>query len=65
MPNPPPVGCPLPEPTGDTTEYLSKLRQQEALLTTGALQSAIFNSANFSSSATDALGIIPIFNVGM
>ena len=64
MPNPPRVGCPLHEPTGDTTEYLSKLRQQEALLTTGALQSAIFNSANFSSSATDALGIIPIFNVG-
>jgi PAS domain S-box-containing protein len=31
---------------------------------TGALQHAIFNSANFSSIATDALGVIQIFNVG-
>jgi PAS domain S-box-containing protein len=30
----------------------------------GALQRAIFNSANFSSIATDAKGIIQIFNVG-
>ncbi|MFZ2309793.1 MAG: PAS domain S-box protein [Rhodoferax sp.] len=37
---------------------------QEALLRTGALQSAIFNSANFSSIATDAQGVIQIFNVG-
>src|SRR3979490_3346301 len=36
----------------------------EALLTAGALQSAIFNSANFSSIATDAKGVIQIFNVG-
>jgi PAS domain S-box-containing protein len=36
----------------------------EALLNTGALQSAIFNSANFSSIATDAKGVIQIFNVG-
>jgi PAS domain S-box-containing protein len=36
----------------------------EALLTTGALQSAIFSSANFSSIATDAKGVIQIFNVG-
>jgi len=36
----------------------------DALLTTGALQSAIFNSANFSSIATDAKGVIQIFNVG-
>jgi PAS domain S-box-containing protein len=34
------------------------------LLNTGALQSAIFNSANFSSIATDAKGVIQIFNVG-
>ena len=33
-------------------------------LKTGALQSAIFNSANFSSIATDAKGVIQIFNVG-
>src|SRR5436190_17531927 len=35
-----------------------------ALLTSDALQSAIFNSANFSSIATDANGVIQIFNVG-
>jgi len=40
------------------------LGHTEALLTTGALQSAIFNSANFSSIATDAKGVIQIFNVG-
>ena len=39
-------------------------RHAEALLQTGALQSAIFNSANFSSIATDAVGVIQIFNVG-
>src|SRR6202045_384199 len=38
--------------------------RQEALPKTGALQSAIFNSANFSSIATDASGVIQIFNVG-
>lgn len=35
-----------------------------ALIKTGALQEAIFNSANFSSIATDAQGVIQIFNVG-
>jgi len=43
---------------------ISEVRRQEALLKTGALQSAIFNSANFSSIATDAKGVIQIFNVG-
>jgi PAS domain S-box-containing protein len=37
---------------------------EEALLKAGALQRAIFNSANFSSIATDAKGVIQIFNVG-
>ena len=37
---------------------------EQALLTAGALQNAIFNSANFSSIATDARGVIQIFNVG-
>ncbi|MBU0675625.1 MAG: PAS domain S-box protein [Proteobacteria bacterium] len=37
---------------------------EEALLESGALQNAIFNSANFSSIATDAKGVIQIFNVG-
>jgi len=41
-----------------------EFRRQEALLKTGALQDAIFNSANFSSIATDANGVIQIFNVG-
>jgi len=37
---------------------------EEALLKAGALQRAILNSANFSSIATDAHGVIQIFNVG-
>jgi PAS domain S-box-containing protein len=43
---------------------LTDVRGSDALLTTGALQTAIFNSANFSSIATDAQGVIQIFNVG-
>jgi len=39
-------------------------QQQESLLIAGALQKAIFNSANFSSIATDAQGVIQVFNVG-
>jgi PAS domain S-box-containing protein len=46
---------------GDVTE---RKRAEEALLKAGALQSAIFNSANFSSIATDEKGVIQIFNVG-
>ena len=49
---------------GDTAAGLTETRRQEALLKTGALQNAIFNSANFSSIATDAKGVIQIFNVG-
>ncbi len=37
---------------------------EAALMKAGALQTAIFNSANFSSIATDANGVIQIFNVG-
>ena len=36
----------------------------DALLKTVALQNAIFNSANFSSIATDENGVIQIFNIG-
>jgi signal transduction histidine kinase/CheY-like chemotaxis protein len=36
----------------------------EALLAADALQRAILNSANFSSIATDAKGVIQLFNVG-
>lgn len=38
--------------------------RQETLLKAGALQNAIFNSANFSSIATDEKGVIQLFNVG-
>src|SRR5476651_1704578 len=48
----------------DTAESTERKRADEVLLQTGALQSAIFNSANFSSIATDAKGVIQIFNVG-
>ena len=37
---------------------------EDILLKAGALQNAIFNSANFSSIATDASGVIQIFNFG-
>src|SRR5438477_535354 len=45
-------------------EVTSRTQAEEVLLKAGALQSAIFNSANFSSIATDARGVIQIFNVG-
>jgi signal transduction histidine kinase/ActR/RegA family two-component response regulator len=41
-----------------------ELPHQAALLKTGALQTAIVNSANFSSIATDDKGVIQLFNVG-
>jgi PAS domain S-box-containing protein len=46
------------------TDGVTKVRREEALLKTGALQDAIFNSANFSSIATDEKGVIQLFNVG-
>ncbi len=46
------------------TDNTARKRAEEALLQAGALQNAIFNSANFSSIATDARGVIQIFNVG-
>ena len=46
------------------TDNTARKRAEEALLKAGALQDAIFNSANFSSIATDARGVIQIFNVG-
>jgi PAS domain S-box-containing protein len=49
---------------GGTVDIITETQRQEALLKTGALQNAIFNSANFSSIATDARGVIQIFNVG-
>src|ERR1700719_1479466 len=46
------------------TDNTARKHAEEALLKAGALQNAIFNSANFSSIATDAKGVIQIFNVG-
>jgi signal transduction histidine kinase len=46
------------------TDNTARKQAEEALLKAGALQRAIFNSANFSSIATDSRGVIQIFNVG-
>src|SRR5213596_3204231 len=46
------------------TDNTARKQAEEALLKAGALQNAIFNSANFSSIATDERGVIQIFNVG-
>jgi PAS domain S-box-containing protein len=46
------------------TDNTARKKAEEALLNAGALQNAIFNSANFSSIATDEKGVIQIFNVG-
>jgi len=54
----------LDEETDESTAVDHDARASETLLRTGALQNAIFNSANFSSIATDAKGVIQIFNVG-
>ncbi len=51
-------------PAAVTMDSITEVRRQENLLKTGALQNAILNSANFSSIATDANGVIQIFNVG-
>jgi PAS domain S-box-containing protein len=52
------------EDAGGAVDVITEVRREEALLKTGALQNAIFNSANFSSIATDEKGVIQIFNVG-
>jgi PAS domain S-box-containing protein len=53
-----------PEGSAVAAEVVTEVRRKEALLKTGALQDAIFNSANFSSIATDEKGVIQLFNVG-
>src|SRR5512140_3729979 len=52
------------EAAAGTADVVTEVHREAALLKTGALQNAIFNSANFSSIATDAKGVIQIFNVG-
>jgi PAS domain S-box-containing protein len=46
------------------TDNTARKQAEDELFKAGALQNAIFNSANFSSIATDARGVIQIFNVG-
>src|SRR5437870_481843 len=52
------------EDAAGTVDVVTEVRREAALLKTGALQNAIFNSANFSSIATDEKGVIQLFNVG-
>ncbi len=53
------------ECTAEPVHQLGNNKQvKETPLKADALQNAIFNSANFSSIATDANGVIQIFNVG-
>jgi PAS domain S-box-containing protein len=53
-----------PEAAVGKLNIVTEVRRKEVLLKAGALQNAIFNSANFSSIATDERGVIQIFNVG-
>src|ERR1019366_1019252 len=48
----------------DVVDVVTEGRREAALLKTGALQNAIFNSANFSTIPTDEKGVIQLFNVG-
>jgi PAS domain S-box-containing protein len=50
--------------TGILRDITARKQAEAALLKAGSLQRAIFNSINFSSIATDARGVIQIFNVG-
>ncbi len=52
------------EDAGVTADVVAEVGREAALLKTGALQNAIFNSENFSSIATDEKGVIQLFNVG-
>src|ERR1700739_2069481 len=54
----------VPADAAGNIDGVREVRRRESLLKTGALQNAIFNSANFSSIATDEKGVIQIFNVG-
>src|ERR1700683_528858 len=54
----------LPHDAANTVDVVTEVRREAALLKAGALQNAIFNSANFSSIATDERGVIQLFNAG-
>ena len=51
-------------PAAGMVTGITEVRRQESLLKAEGLQNAIFNSTNFSTIATDAKGVIQIFNVG-
>ena len=51
-------------PKAEALEIRGARESEESIVKIGALHTAIFNSANFSSIATDAKGVIQIFNVG-
>ncbi|MBU3953219.1 MAG: PAS domain-containing protein, partial [Proteobacteria bacterium] len=51
-------------PDGSPVNGVGKVRGQGELLKASTLQAAIFNSGNFSAIATDAKGVIQLFNVG-
>jgi len=63
MPGPLPASAPSDVAAG-TMDAVTEAGRKESLLKAGALQTAVFNGANFSSIATDASGVIQIFNVG-
>ena len=56
------TGSHFPFDTGDTG--LAKIRLDELIVKSGALQQAILNSANFSVIATDEKGTVQLFNAG-
>ncbi len=64
MPLRTPKLVPTAEATAARASGSGESRHQRALLKTGALQSAILNSATFSSIATDEHGVIQLFNIG-
>src|SRR5450756_1215442 len=51
-------------PAAGMVTGITEVRRQESLLKAEGLQNAIFNSTNFSTIATDAKGVVQIFNVG-
>ncbi len=53
-----------PDATSNIVEGFTERRRQAILLKSGALQSALLHSTNILSIATDANGLIQIFNVG-
>ena len=59
----PGMSSPLATPAG-RADGDAAVRRQQMLLKAGALQNAILTSPNFSIIATDAKGIIQLFNVG-